>query len=291
MTVMEWNDRLNIGVDLIDNAHKKLFSIMRRMAKLQENPDNYKLLCEEGIKYFKSYTLKHFAEEEDYMQSIQYRRYEMHKRLHDNLRDNTLPSLEKELLETDYSPESVQNFMGVCMAWLTQHIMNEDRAITGKIPPLQQTAQEKDIIRALSQSLIQILETTLGIHAEVASEHYQGEPAGAMAFCRLMYQSENGKSLFAYLGFEDKLILSAVSEMMGTQVKKVDKMSLSAIQLLSRSVMQNLRQQFPDVLDYTLKKENLISYEIMFKTIQNSCPPVSVLFRTDRGYFVFCIQT
>lgn len=291
MTVMEWNDRLNIGVDLIDDAHQKLFSIMRRMAKLQENPDNYKLLCQEGIKYFKSYTLRHFAEEENYMQSIQYRRYEMHKRLHDNLRDKTLPMLEKEVLEADYSQESVQRFMGVCMAWLTQHIMNEDRAITGKIPPLQQNTAEKDMIEAMSQSVIRILQTTLGIDAEVASEHYQGEPAGNMTFCRLMYQSGNGKSILAYLGFEDRLILSAVSEMMGTQVKKVDKMSLSATQLIARSIMKSLRQQFPDVLAYRLEKENLISYEIMYKTIQNACPPVSILFRTSCGYFVFCIQS
>ena len=53
MTVLEWNDRLDIGVEPLDQAHKKLFSIMRRMAKLNENPDNYKLLCQEGIKYFK----------------------------------------------------------------------------------------------------------------------------------------------------------------------------------------------------------------------------------------------
>ena len=54
MTVMKWNDRLNLGVEALDSAHRKLFSIMRRMAKLHENPDNYKLLCDEGIKYFKN---------------------------------------------------------------------------------------------------------------------------------------------------------------------------------------------------------------------------------------------
>lgn len=290
MTVMEWNDRLNIGVEQIDTAHKKLFSIMRRMAKLQENPDNFKLLCEEGIKYFKNYTMNHFSEEEAYMRSIQYARYDMHKRLHDNLRDKTLPVLEKEVLETDYSIDSVQHFMGVCMAWLIQHIMNEDRAITGKVPPLQTDGHSKNTIETLSGAVIQILETTLGVHAETASEHYLGEPIGNITFCRLLYKSGEGTPIHAYLGFEDKLILAAVSDMMGAPVKKINKMSLSAIQLLSKSIMQNLRQQFPDAVDCKLEKQNLISYEIMCKTLQNDCPPVSILFRTQAGYFILCIQ-
>ena len=63
MTEIQWNDRLGIGVDQIDNAHKKLFAIINRMIKLNEDPKNQKLICEEGIKYFKNYTLKHFAEQ------------------------------------------------------------------------------------------------------------------------------------------------------------------------------------------------------------------------------------
>lgn len=86
------------------------------------------------------------------------------------------------------------------------------------------------------------------------------------------------------------MILAAVSEMMGTPVKKINKMSLSAIQLLSKSIMKSLRQQYPDTTACKLEKENLVSYEIMYKTICNSCPPVSLLFRTDAGYFAFCIQ-
>lgn len=290
MTIMEWNDRLNIGVELVDNAHKKLFSIMRRMVKLQENPENYKLLCQEGIKYFKNYTLKHFSEEEEYMRSIQYHRYEMHKRLHDNLRDKTLPVLEKEMLETDYSIESVQHFMGVCMAWITQHIMSEDRAITGKVPMPRMTSRPENEIAAFCESVIGILKTILGLDAQTASEHYSGEDLGSMVFCRLSYRTEKGKPVRAYLGFEEPLVLTAVSEMMGAHVKKVDKMALSAVQLLSESIMKNLSQQFVYADACKLEKENIISYEIMQKLFLNACPAVSLLFRTEAGYFVCCVQ-
>lgn len=290
MTILEWNDRLNIGVEQIDNAHKKLFAITRRMAKLQENPDNYKLLCQEGIKYFKNYTLQHFAEEEAYMRSINYSRYEMHKRLHDNLRDQTLPVLEKEVLQTDYSLESVQRFMGVCMSWLTQHILIEDRAITGRVPQPRLTSRPKDETAALGQSVIRIVQTLFGLDAEIASEHYQGENAESMIFSRLIYKSVQGVPMRVYLGYEERLILAAVSEMMGMRVKKIDKFSLSAILQISRSVMKNLGEQFSYADPYQLEKDNLIPNEIMMKALRNNDPAVSLLLRTQAGYLVFCIQ-
>ncbi len=290
MTVLEWNDRLNIGVELLDNAHKKLFSIMRRMAKLNENPANYKLLCQEGIKYFKNYTLQHFSEEEHYMQSIHYSRYEMHKRLHDNLRDKTLPVLEKEVLQTDYSVESVQRFMGVCMAWLTQHIMSEDRAITGRVPQPRLTSRPKDETAAISQAVMRIIQTILGMDAEIASEHYNGENSETMLFCRLTYQSEHRTLVQAYVGMEVRLILAAVSEMMGMRVHKLDKISLAAVAQISKSIMKNLSEQFAYADPCRLEKENLISYEIMMKTLQNHYPSISLLFRMQAGYLVFCLQ-
>lgn len=292
MTVMEWNDRLNLGVEALDSAHRKLFSIMRRMAKLHENPDNYKLLCEEGIKYFKNYTLQHFSEEEAYMRSIGYARYEIHKQLHDNLRDNTLPVLEKEVLETNYSVESVQHFMGICMAWLTQHIMNEDRAITGSVPATgpQLSSRPEDEIAALMHAASQIIHTTLGLEAETASTHYHGEPVGNMVFCRLIYQSEKGKPIRAYLGFEDSLILAAVSEMMGTRVPKVNKMALSCMRHLAQSVMSKLAQHFAYADSCRLQKENMITAEIAMKLFQNESPLASFLYRTKEGYLVFCVQ-
>ena len=290
MTVLEWNDRLDIGVEPLDQAHKKLFSILRRMAKLNENPDNYKLLCQEGIKYLKNYTLQHFSEEENYMQSIHYDRYEMHKRLHDNLRDKTLPVLEKEVLQTGYSVESVQHFMGVCMAWLTQHIMSEDRAITGKVPQPHLTSRPKDETAAIVQSVIRIIKTILGMDAEIASEHYNGENAQTMIFCRLTYESEQGRPVRAYVGLEDRLILTAVSEMMGMRLHKLDKISLAAVPQLSKSIMKNLSQQFSYADPCHLKKENLISYEIMLKALENNYPAISLLFRTQAGYLTFCLQ-
>ena len=290
MTTMEWNHRLDIGVEILDNAHKKLFSILRRMIRLQEDPGNHELLCREGIKFFKNYTLQHFAQEEAYMQSIGYSGYETHKRLHDNMRDRTLPALEQELMDSDYSSDSVQHFMGIVMAWLTQHIMLEDRALSGKVRVTPIHTPPENIMQELDHAFSEIIHTILGLKTQIVSECYRGEDVGEMSYCRLNYISSSQKPLVVYLGFEEPLILAAASEMMGAAVKQINKMSLSAVRLLSRSVMKNLGRHFSYVDACQLKKENLIPKELMQKVFQNACPAVSMLYRTSKGYLVFSIQ-
>ena len=94
-----WQDRFNIGVDLIDKEHKKLFRIINRLFALMEQEEKNPWLCQEVIKYFRDHAMKHFAEEEVYMASIDYQGFEMHKRIHDDFRKKTLPALEKELTQ------------------------------------------------------------------------------------------------------------------------------------------------------------------------------------------------
>ena len=127
-----WQDRFNIGVEVIDREHRKLFSIMNRLMKFREQEDKSQWVCQEGVKYFKDHAMKHFAEEEVYMASIDYKGFETHRRLHDNFRQKTLPALEEELNRTNYSEDAISHFLGVCAGWLIGHTLTEDRAITGK---------------------------------------------------------------------------------------------------------------------------------------------------------------
>ena len=134
MQQIQWQDRFNIGVEVIDQAHRRLFSIVQKIMDLYVERHEDKFACVEGIKYFKAYTLKHFAEEEAYMRKIGYPGYQAHKKLHDRMRWETLPELERLLYDSDFSTEMVQRFIGVCTGWLTGHILIEDRAIAGWKP-------------------------------------------------------------------------------------------------------------------------------------------------------------
>ena len=92
-----WQDRFNVGVEVIDKEHRKLFSILDRLLRRRKQDEKSQWVCQEGIKYFKDHAMKHFAEEEAYMASIHYAGFETHRRLHDNFRKKTLPALEREL--------------------------------------------------------------------------------------------------------------------------------------------------------------------------------------------------
>ena len=161
MHTVEWNDRFNIGVEVVDKAHQKLFSIVGKLIELNEDEEKQQHACREGIKYFKNYTIKHFAEEEAYMQSIDYQGYAVHKKLHDNMCNNTIPALEQELEEQNYSKESVRHFLGICIGWLTGHVMIEDHAITGWYPNKWQHQSSEDELVSLHSGKLEI-ESKLG---------------------------------------------------------------------------------------------------------------------------------
>ncbi len=93
MRQLQWQERFDIGVDIVDQAHKRLFAIVDKIMELYVERHESKFACVEGIKYFKAYALKHFAEEEAYMRQIGYPGYPAHKRHHDRMRRETLPAL------------------------------------------------------------------------------------------------------------------------------------------------------------------------------------------------------
>lgn len=148
---IQWDEQYNIGVEVADRAHRQLFAIVGKIIELLDEEDRYKneFACKEGLKFFKNYALQHFVQEEAYMLSIHYKDYDKHKAIHEKLKTQTLPELECDLIKTNYSFASIQRFLGVCIGWLTTHIMMEDRAITGRSIPIQKI----NLLNEISQSL------------------------------------------------------------------------------------------------------------------------------------------
>ena len=219
-----WDDQFEIGVNSIDNAHRKLFSIVRRLTHLSREENNGHWACAEGIKYFKNYAIEHFTDEETYMQSIGYKGYEIHKRLHDDMRYKTLPALEKELAESNYSQESIQHFLGICLGWLTAHILIEDRAITGKIANRWKTDNAGADMDALENALIVTIQEIFRLQTEIVSEHYAGEDFGTSLIIQLTYLSTAQKKIRIFMVLEKSLVLKAVSAMLDMPLTKMDKL-------------------------------------------------------------------
>lgn len=287
---VKWDKNYNIGVDSIDNAHRKLFSIVRKLVDISQNENNGQWACAEGIKYFKSYAIEHFTDEEAYMQSIGYRDYEIHKCLHDDMRYKTIPALEKDLSESNYSQESIHHFIGICLGWLTAHIMIEDRAIVGKIPNKWKKDNSGETMNALEDSLTVAIQEIFRLHPEIVSEHYSAENFGNSIVERLIYCSLDGRRIQIFLVLEDALVLHAVSSMLNMPIKKVDKMVLNAAGQISLQIVEQVGLHCHLSSKYLLESNHLMTAEQFQQAVYAEYFDYNLLFNTGTGYFAFCIK-
>ncbi len=291
MNELIWNDQFNIGVEVIDNAHQKLFSIVRRIMRLVDEHKNSQLACAEGIKFFKNYTAQHFSEEEAYMRSINYPGYAMHKKLHDNLREKTLPILAQDMTDSNYSTESVQRFLGICIGWLTGHIMVEDKAITGKVVSKWDITQVESVNAALKDGFKQVVWEIFGLKSNIFSEYYDGESFGRTINYILYYISPEGKPLWVILSLEEKMILKTIGKVLGFTVDKINNTILSATKLMDQQMLHRIGAYFQfEEGAYTLKKDLLIDDDAMKQIFLRRHPQYSLLLHTNVGCIALCVR-
>lgn len=293
MAEIKWNDRFNLGVEEIDKAHQKLFTIVNKLISFTENPDKQQHACREGIKYFKNYAVKHFAEEEAYMQSIAYAGLAMHKSLHDNLRDKTLPALEEELEAANYSVESVQHFIGICVGWLTGHIMVEDRAITGKNANKWVHKSSDDKLESVIKATTQGLKSLCRSQVQLISQHYGGESftSGNPLCYRLTYSSKTGEKQHFYMVYEESAAIRSLNDILDMEIKRVDKTVADAMRMLSVQFIDSIKKHFPGTERYTSEKTDLLTFDQFSKIYYKQCPACSFLFNVEgKGYVVLCVD-
>lgn len=295
---LEWNERYNTGVKLIDDKHKQLFSVVHRLKEIidRNNQESSMHACHEMIKYFKSYTVKHFEEEEAYMRSIDYKNYEHHKELHDNLKDIALPSLEKELEDTNYSFESVQHFLGVCLGWLTGHIMTEDRKITRDTSQDLLECTHTEGVQLLEEVINQMINEMFDLQPKLLDHHYATSQSniklGETVNYELTYTTEMERKLQIVLAIEEDLVLKTVGSMADIEFYEVDEVVLSATVELARILMQRIRLMFKQLgSHYEFKSDRLVSAKEAKKLFKKNPPEYTMLFETEFGYFVFCIES
>ncbi len=283
-----WQDRFNIGVDVIDKEHKKLFKIINRLFAFSEQESKSQWVCQEGIKYFKDHAMKHFTEEEAYMASIDYPGFETHRRLHDNFRKKTLPSLERELMQTGYSLESVNHFLGVCTGWLIGHTLTEDRAITGKTISKYENLLPEEESAVMRRIIINLLKDMFQLDSHVISDHYGGEKFGNGFYYRLVYTTEKKEEWEIIFAFEEKLLVNTIGKMLHDESSSLNVMIVNATRYTARQFVERIKEHYPALDSYEIKSENLLTYEQLQKVFSIKHPPYSLLFDTGEGYFAFC---
>ncbi len=289
----EWRERFNIGVDFIDKDHKQLFSIMKRLLNMSKDENNKDWISTEGIKYFKYHVTEHFAREEEYMQSIGFEGYTLHKRLHDTFKNKTLASLELELAETNCSLDSVRHFLGVCIGWMTAHTLTEDCEIVGKtiggrkskwgnLPP-------EEVINALEHTIIKVLNGMFRLDTRIVSDQYGGENFGTALFYKLSYSTERGTEHDVILIYEEEFLINTIGQMLEIRFNGIDDLIINAARYISIQFMETIISAFPTLGLVGLEKESLLTYDQFLNFFDMQTPEYSLLFNTGDGYFGFCM--
>lgn len=288
-TQFAWRKEFSIGVDSIDKEHQRLFKIINKLFAFKDDEATSQWACQEGVKFFKGHAIKHFADEEAYMASIQYKDLEQHRRLHNSFQKNTLPALEKELEQSGYAPDAVEHFLGVCAGWLIGHTLTEDLAITGRHVKKTTEFLPDEQLKAMKQVIVQLVFDMFHLESHLISDAYNGEKFGNGVYYRLIYGTKQTKQKQeVILVFEEKLLINTVGKILGIQTNKLDNMLVHAARYTARQFVERVMEQFPTQENYELKAENLLSYEQFQKIFEKESPHIRLLFDTGAGYFSYC---
>lgn len=126
--IIIWNEKWSIGIEEIDNQHKKLFEILNSYYKNLVDSKTVGVtndMIKDTINYLIDYTKYHFAEEEKLMGSIQRVDFSSHFRQHKDFCSKIAKLKVTTFLGNNVSFE----LFDFVKTWLINHILVSDQQI------------------------------------------------------------------------------------------------------------------------------------------------------------------
>jgi len=125
----EFKEEFRTGIDFIDDEHKRLFDIADKAYNILMDefiPDKYDYIVE-ILNELKEYAATHFKHEEEYMESIGYRRLLSQKVMHTDF----IEALDKyDIYSLDENQKDViMEILNLLNDWLINHIYKADMLI------------------------------------------------------------------------------------------------------------------------------------------------------------------
>lgn len=130
--MFEMKPEYYIGIDMIDEEHRQLFSYADEAYELlheEFTPDKYDKI-DDILKKLRDYTAKHFKDEEDYMESINYKKIFTQKIQHQEFIEKLDEFISQHETETEDQDEQIMEILNYLTDWLVNHILHVD----GQIP-------------------------------------------------------------------------------------------------------------------------------------------------------------
>lgn len=124
---MLWNDKFLLGINEIDEQHRKLVDLVERTKELvidaKDGIDCYDEIVS-VLKELSDYTIYHFTYEEGLMENVNYDNIIAHKMEH-KIFVKKISNFMSEDLEED-QPDKIEQLTYFLLDWLVKHILSTD---------------------------------------------------------------------------------------------------------------------------------------------------------------------
>ena len=130
--MFEMKPEYYIGIDMIDQEHKQLFDYASEAYELLQEeftPDKYDKI-DAILEKLRDYTVKHFSDEEAYMESIQYKKIFTQKIQHQEFINKLDEFIDQHEKDEENQDEQIMDILNYLTDWLINHILHVD----GQIP-------------------------------------------------------------------------------------------------------------------------------------------------------------
>ncbi len=118
-----WNDNLSVGIETIDDDHKKLLTLINNLQTAVFYPTG-EAFERQALQELVDYTKYHFEREERMMVENEYPDYEAHKRQHEAMIAKVSGFMQAYDKDRESTVEEITAFL---KDWLLQHIAGTDQ--------------------------------------------------------------------------------------------------------------------------------------------------------------------
>lgn len=233
---MMWKESYRIGIESIDLQHMELFNMVENLLEIiRAEKSDIQQECNRAIDFLKDYVVRHFEDEEAYLESVNYPDIEAHKLIHKGF-VNTVLSYEKKMKESGYDMADVKQFSGMLTTWLIYHVAGEDRRYiqTEKIDSVPHSKTYEESFERSMKSVFGTL-TGVAIDEVVRDQKIVGEEERLYVNVGLK-GGYTGQATFTY---PKETAFSIIENMTSMEVSEVDDLVISALCEMANIVSGN----------------------------------------------------
>ena len=121
MAFWEWDPSLSVGIDVIDNQHRRIIDYINELEAARMSNDREKV--SDVLMGLVDYTRTHFVYEEELMRQAGYPLSDGHKKVHDAFVAHTI----KYVRLHEDGQDVTRKLSSDLQVWLTNHIKKDDK--------------------------------------------------------------------------------------------------------------------------------------------------------------------